>query len=365
VIAETGFEERIMMVGDILGEELPTIQRKSTNFTKSLGEEGEKRFKRLPPSSGLGSKMNEFMNELTAAEGSVRSRKTKESTAYEVGRLPPRPKMKMQFYDIAECTWQVKAPSSQKALLKSKLYPHGGNPNLYVSWDRMSEWESMGRECISMLSHLDHFVAANAKLARTMFQKMEDGVKMSEEEIWNFARMGMCMSYSAGMAIQDIAKNVIWQVGEENITRRDAFLEKMKKNLPDGEVLKLRASDLNGPQLFDEEQREAAERIADGRSKDKLQSTLVYKALSLKEDNVKSDSRNKGADKGRFKKATFQRYDGGEADERKGESERKSDYKPYKSGTASNSSSNRGKGGFSRTQRGGRGRFGQKRFTRY
>jgi hypothetical protein len=330
-----------------------------------VGEDGEKTYKRLPPSSGLENRMKDFMNEVSAQKGSIRSKNAKQHTAFEVGKMPPRPKVKMQYYDIAECPWQTKAPPSQKALLKSNLYVQEHIPSVRINSERMEQWETMGRECISMLSHLDHFVAANAKLSRTMFQKMEDGEKMTEEEIWNFGRMGVCMSYSAGMAIQDIAKNVIWQVGEENVTRRDMFLERMKDRIPDHEILKLRAENVNGPDLIDEEMRVAADKLAESRKKDKLQSTMIHKALSLKEDRSSSTSnkRSDRSDKGKYPKYSFQRYDKDEKSEQKDYDQKQSDYKP--------NYSQRGRGGNSRGQRGGQrggragGRFTRKKFGQY
>jgi hypothetical protein len=45
VVEDTSFEERIGWVGEILGEELPKVAKKSANFLRSVTDKPEKEYR--------------------------------------------------------------------------------------------------------------------------------------------------------------------------------------------------------------------------------------------------------------------------------------------------------------------------------
>ena len=62
----------------------------------------------------------------------------------------------MQFYEIADYT---------------------------VTLDMVMGWENIAREDISILSHTDHFVAAESRLFEVLYDHVECGVELKEEFI--------------------------------------------------------------------------------------------------------------------------------------------------------------------------------------
>jgi hypothetical protein len=159
VVDDTTFEERVEMVGDILGTTLPTTSTKSGNFALSVYRKAGTDFKRLPPSLMFKDKFSDFVAEAAAKEGSFRARNAKNKQPCGVGKLPNRPKPKMQFYEIGECPWQTEGPQFQKKLFDKSLYCGSSHPTITISAERLREWETMGHENVSILSHVDHFVA--------------------------------------------------------------------------------------------------------------------------------------------------------------------------------------------------------------
>ena len=118
IIAETTFEERIHWVGDILGEELPTVSKKSSNFVRSVAEGQEKAYKRLPPSKKFADKFEEFAAEVAAAEGSHRAKSSTVRMPYEVQGSIWRP------------TGRQIRPNLSSGEYKQSLHRHGANYNI-------------------------------------------------------------------------------------------------------------------------------------------------------------------------------------------------------------------------------------------
>jgi hypothetical protein len=281
IIAETTFEERI--------EELPTVSKKSSNFVRSVADGQEKAYKRLPPSKKFADKFEEFAKEVATAEGSHRAKSSTVRTPYEVGKLPSRKKVKMSFYDIADCPWPTKAAPYQTGLFGSNLYPEKSTPTMRVNRERVTEWETMNRECVSIASHTDYFIAAGMNIFQTLLEKAENEEEIQPATIWNVARMGMGMMFSAGMGVQDLTKNIMWEIGEQVVTRRDQWLVKMKDRVSDDEILKLRAADVNGSDLFDAKLLQEAQEKASVRRTEKVQDQIIHKVLTLKEENVQKN----------------------------------------------------------------------------
>ena len=110
VISDTSYEERIEMVGDILGAELPTTIKRSANFAMSVSKKAGTVYSRLPPSERFADKFDEFTSEISGSEGSCRSSNPKNRQPLAIHKLPNRPRPKMQFYEICGCPWQISAP---------------------------------------------------------------------------------------------------------------------------------------------------------------------------------------------------------------------------------------------------------------
>ena len=279
VIKDSTYEERVQMVGDILDIELPTVARKSGKFVMSLGDKELPEYKRLPPSAKYEEKFDEFIQELSAAEGSVRAKKA--GGPLQVGKLPVRRRPKMQFYEIGNCPWSNSAASAQKKMVGSLVENPVGNVRFGV--DRLK----LCRENVSILSHQDHFVAAGMKLFQTMYECSEAGEVLDPETVWNFARQGICMMHCAALGVQDLVRNNIWQVGELVTTHRDAWLEKMKETVPATNIEQLRFTPLNTSALFSEETVNQAIEAAGERKHGKVQDRMLKITQARSEKFVK------------------------------------------------------------------------------
>ena len=62
----------------------------------------------------------------------------------------------------------------------------------------------MGRENVTVLSYMDHFLAAAGRLFEVLLDREEREVAYELGEIWNIARKRI----SAGMGLQDLVKNL-------------------------------------------------------------------------------------------------------------------------------------------------------------
>ena len=366
IIEDSSFEERIEMVGDILETELPTIKKKSGNFAMSVKKTANSVFKRLPASANFECKFDEFVQEISAAEGSRRAKAGKKTHSNEVGTLPSRVKPKMKFYEIGERPWNVHAVDAQKTLFNKAVYRGSTAPPVQVSNDRLMEWESMNRENVTVLSHVDHFIAAGQRLFECLFDKVDRGEDVSPEMLWNMSRQGICMLYSAGMGVQDLVRNDVWQIGEQVTTRRDAWLSKIKDKVPPANTDQLRFTSLNGPALFDEKCLENAMKAASVQKHDKVQDEMLSKVSNM----TRSGSEKTSVGKGKFNKQSFQDFHGkGDSAGNSFSSKDKSQTqgfssKPYQPKPQGGQSFNKGKG--SQSNRGKKqGGFKKKNFSNY
>jgi len=110
---------------------------------------------------------------------------------------------------------------------------------------------------------------------------------MTPEMLWNLARQGLAMMFSAGMGVQDLVRNSIWEIGEQMTGRRDVFLERIKRNgsMPVTNLEELRFSHLNTTKLFDQTVLDRAiEKTAEVKS-GKVQSELLYKVSKCLDPN--------------------------------------------------------------------------------
>jgi len=316
VVNDTTYEERISMVGDILGADLPKTSKKSNNFAMSVSTKGSKEYNRLPASAMFEDKFQEFVAELSGAEGSIRAKNPKNKHPLAINKLPGRPKPKMHFYDIGNCPWQTEAPKIQSKMDNELIYTGSMAPTAHVQDDKMREWETINRENVSILSHVDHFIASGQRIFETIYEKAENDEEMTPEMLWNLARQGLAMMFSAGRGVQDLARNSIWEIGEQMTVRRDVFLEKVKRSssMPVENLEELRFSQLNTTKLFDQAVLDRAiEKTAEVKS-GKVQNELLNKVSKMSRHG---ESHRPGADKGKFGKQSFRHYQAKEGGGRK------------------------------------------------
>ncbi len=286
IVEDSSYEERLEMVGDILNIDIPSSNKPGKNFALSVGQgkDGEV-IRKLPASGGFQERLDSFLNELTAGEGSKRSQNQRNRDAFPVGKYPPRQKPKMGFYEIADRPWLAEAARHQKGLYNTSLYRSKAQPPYSVTGEQLMDWETMGRENLSILSHVDHFVAAGSRLFELLHDLIERGEELDREMLWNLSRQGICMMHSSGMAVQDLVKGASHLVGETLVTRRDAWLKDMKPNLSEEHLEKLRFSSLNCEQLFEEEvlaeAKEAASKKKEDASQAKMLSAMTNVAKSV------------------------------------------------------------------------------------
>ena len=258
VVHGTSYEERIEMVGEILERELPTLKKKTANFALSVvtNKEG-KEVKRLPASLNFGDKFGEIMMEASAAEGSHRQKNPKNRFPLDIGHYPNRPKVKMEYYEISERPWRLIPVGPPKGLFTKNLYclekEVKNYPDVYLKQEKVKDWEEMARENVTILSHTDHFLAAASTLFQDMFDRINRGEKMPQDVVFDMAGQGICMLYSAGMALQDLTRNNVWLAGEALLARRDSYLRRLKDKIPPHTLQNLRFGDPNLPFLFDPE----------------------------------------------------------------------------------------------------------------
>ena len=103
--------------------------------------------------------------------------------------------------------------------MEEMLYAGKGFLSFLVPHDWLMEWENIGQENVTVLSHMDHFLTAASWLFEMLYDMAERGEEFDSEFIWNVARQGICMTFSAGMSLQDLVKNSVSLVGETMTTR--------------------------------------------------------------------------------------------------------------------------------------------------
>ena len=143
-----------------------------------------------------------------------------------------------------------------------------------------------------MLSHVDHFIAAGQTIFESMYDKAMKEEPLTHEDVYNLARQGLSMMFCAGMGVQDLARNSIWQIGEQMTTRRDVFLERIQKesNMPMTNIEELRFASLNTPDLFERRALDRAiEKTAEARH-DKVQTKVLTEISKISQQGTTQKS---------------------------------------------------------------------------
>lgn len=339
---EMSYKEKIKLVGDILQKEVSIIPKPGKNFSMVLEEDGGEEVG-LPPSQGFPRAFEKWHNELRGAEGSIRGRQ-RPGEVCEMYHFPPKPKSGMGAYTIVDRPWQQTAPPANKNLLESSLYRGKEEPFVRVHPAKLKSIETSMRECISILSHMDWFLAASKVelgrqteelSTREIVNTEELGVELedwtsierrgilawaeqvkdksfnADQTTWNSLNSVIALIESAGRCAQDAAKLVIDAVGCTTLVRRDAWLDKFPELLPKETLLGLRGGDVNGEKLFDESMLKTAMEQVEVKKSAQVQERFLANDKRPQKYEPKNFSKNSNFEK---KNRGFQRPFRGQGD---------------------------------------------------
>jgi len=308
------YRAKLQLVGKLL--QLDTkVESQSKNFAMSVDAGEATTRNKLPASANFAQEFDKWLSELKGEEGSVRAKK-KQGEPFQVGQFPKRVHLKMSSYEIADCPWKVNAQGLDRQLLESVLYFGKEEPQIKVKGARLRDWETSIREMLSVLSYMDMFTAAAIEIMKATSKRVEedastskivmadivaklkdtqestlvelknyaDNVYMLKQDVWNDSQDAMGLLHSAGIGMQDCVKNAVDVIASSMVTRRDAWLEKVKSTLTKEGVLRLRQVELNADKLFGKEACEAALEEARDERRSKVEDTFLNKAVSSKEN---------------------------------------------------------------------------------
>jgi hypothetical protein len=244
----------------------------------------------LPPAEGFAGAFRDWHKELRGKGDSSRAKK-QANEPYEVGTFPKH--TSKHNYEIGEQPWKKIPPTNNNSLLDSELYRSTREPAIKIQPPKLRTLEAELREAISILSHMDWFVAAAKKEAHNQGTALEDrdlsqeGNDVVEEKkplldrifdqdqnLWNGLSNIEEILESVGRGIQDTTKIIIHMIGLCTLTRRDAFLLQMN-DISKETTLDLRTGDINGDKLFDEEALKKAKEELTAKRNRKAQDSLL------------------------------------------------------------------------------------------
>lgn len=280
------FQSRLEIISDILKIDLLPEARPSRGVVSTIASESSNSKMFLPPAENFEQQFQAYVDELAARPGSFRSQNTSNNLKLPRGKLPTRPKVKVDdWYKIPSRPWPTSAVDCQTEAKNRDIYDGGELlPRLNLPVDDVKRWESIGRENVSILSYTDSFTCAAKELFVSLFSYMEgleDDQEVDKTKLWNIGQKGLCMMYGAGWGLNDLVRNSVYLVGETMTIRRDSMLAKMEKKVPEPELEALRYATLNTSQLFDSkaisDARKAAIIARDGKYQEKVIKTMSEK----------------------------------------------------------------------------------------
>jgi hypothetical protein len=124
---------------------------------------------------------------------------------------------------------------------------------------------------------------------------LSSGTPSSYDEaqaLWNKMEDVKELLQSAGKGVEDIARLAVNTSGCMLLARRDAWLETMAKSLSQDTVLGLRGSDLQGPQLFQEDLVQEAIVKAEKSQSDQRSNKLISGIWDLTKKSSQSSKEN-------------------------------------------------------------------------
>jgi hypothetical protein len=327
------YKEKIRLVGEILNKKVAIVPKKGSNISMVLEDNSEESVT-LPPSEGFPQAFEKWHGELTGAPGSRRAT-SRPNEILELYAFPQKPRNTMKAYNISDRPWQQTAPPANKSLTESSLYRGKEEPFVKLHPNKLRHIESSMRECISILSHLDWFLAASKteikKQAEELncrdfcdmetlsselsdfsagerlgvvnwAQQVKDKTFDADLAIWNSLHNVVGLIESAGRCAQDTATAVIDAVGCCTLARRDSWLDKFPDLLPKDSLLALRGQDVNQDKLFSEESLRLAREQVEAKKSAKVQD----KFLEEKKDRPRTDNRPRAQNNNNNRR--FQRF---------------------------------------------------------
>lgn len=279
----------------------------------------------LPPADGFNFAFKKWQDELIGAEESKRA-VSRPGEVMELYACPStKPKKVMKAYQIAGRTWPQSAPPANRSLLSSALYQGKEEPMIRMSASKAKAIETNMRECMSILSHLDWFLAASKMELRKQAealtckegvdmeklsmeledfgpgerngvvawaQQTKDDMDREDQDIWNSLHNVVGLIESAGRCTQDAAVTLIDSLGCSTLARRDAWLEKFPKLLPKEALLKLRGASINEEKLFNEEDLKSAIQVLESRKASQVQDHFLARPVKNQDKkNYEGDGR--------------------------------------------------------------------------
>ncbi len=300
VVENHSRQERLLMVAELLKMELREAPGSTKNFIRALGHKFETKRDdpSLPASSSLTEAFKAYTDELGARNGSVRAKKRNPAMkvfeeedqareirdAYDITYLPKffrdtgRPQL--DRYPTTGVPWRTVPPAEHdEQVLNTSLYPGRTAPILKCSLTQVREWESISREALTVMSHLDMFLSASGTLFKDLYSDVTNRRDTDASALFTHARLGINLNYAMALAIQDLTKSLAWVISDMTVLRRDRWLQQFDKKVPRELLIKLRTSDVNNSCLLDptllEEAKAAAEKKAEKKSQHDLQKAHV------------------------------------------------------------------------------------------
>jgi hypothetical protein len=318
------YQDKIRMVGEILGKRLDATARPGRNISMVLDEGAKTERLTLPPAEGFPAAFRKFNEELTGAEGSKRGA-SKPGEICGIGAFPPKPNVVMKAYDIANRPWQQSAPMPNRSLLGSTVCSAKEEPQVKANPAKFRQLETSVRECVAIASQLDWFLAAIKKEVQNQADNINEREPLDREDLhsllddfspgernpieswsarsqelldekdsrlWASLQNVVGLIESAGRCSQDLAKLLIDGVGACTLMRRDSILALLSDALPKEWMLRLRGADVNGEKLFAEEDVKAAKEALESQTSAKVQERFLSQGRAEPQNRRRDNNNN-------------------------------------------------------------------------
>jgi hypothetical protein len=184
----------------------------------------------------------------------------------------------MTNYAIAKPYWKTAPAKHNPSLLDKSLFKFNQPPHAKVDSKTLINWEGTQRESIGIASHSHWFVKASVAGLSDLQDHLHSDPPDSFEklqDVWNKVEDMKELLQSAGKGIEDLAKLTVGTCNDLLLVRRDSWLENFNKSLSTDLLQKLRSSDLQQAQLFDEALVQESLVQAEKKQSDQRQNRLI------------------------------------------------------------------------------------------
>jgi hypothetical protein len=318
-LPEPSYKDKIQLVGDILQKDVTVVARPGNNISMALENNGGESVS-LPPAEGFVKVFQKWTAELKGAEGSKRGT-SKPGEVLDLHSYPSRPKGIMKAYTIGDRPWQQVAPPPNRSLFQSTLYRGKDEPMIKLQAGKFKLLENGMREQVSVLSHLDWFLAASKTelqkraeeletrepidletLARELedftaeqrngivawAQEAQEKTYQADLATWNSMLNVVGLIESAARCTQDAATLTVEAVSTSTVMRRDSWLDKLSDMVPKESLMELRGQEVNGERLFSEEGLKAATEVVEAKKSAKVQDRYLAGASRVERPRYES-----------------------------------------------------------------------------